>query len=88
MKCKVDQLRDAWNSGNQIGALRIAARFFDSSIDTKIFKSAHRKFEQLSLSIVRPLCPLLAQSGHDAPANESPLLGAKRKSVELSENVR
>jgi hypothetical protein len=35
---KVDQIRAAWEAGDQIGALRIAARFFDRSIDTKIFK--------------------------------------------------
>jgi hypothetical protein len=38
MKRKVDQIREAWNSGDQIGALRIAARFFDRSADTKIFQ--------------------------------------------------
>jgi hypothetical protein len=38
MKRKVDQLRDAWNTGDQIGALRIAARFFDRSIATKAFQ--------------------------------------------------
>jgi hypothetical protein len=38
MMRKVDKLRDAWLSGDQIGALRIAARFFDRSADTKLFK--------------------------------------------------
>ena len=38
MMRKVDKLRDAWLSGDQIGALRIAARFFDRSQDTKAFK--------------------------------------------------
>jgi hypothetical protein len=38
MKRKVDQLRDAWNTGDQIAALRIAARFFDRSNETIIFK--------------------------------------------------
>jgi hypothetical protein len=38
MKRKVDQIRDAWNGGDQIGALRIAARFFDRSSETEIFK--------------------------------------------------
>src|SRR5262249_7807762 len=38
MKRKVDQIRDAWNTGDQIGALRIAARFFDRSAETKTFK--------------------------------------------------
>jgi hypothetical protein len=38
MKRKVDQLSDAWNSGDQIAALRIAARFFDRSADAKTFK--------------------------------------------------
>jgi hypothetical protein len=35
---KTDQIRTAWATGNQIGALRIAPRFFDRSIDTKTFK--------------------------------------------------
>lgn len=38
MKCKVDQIRDAWAAGDQIRALRIAARFYDRSADTKAFK--------------------------------------------------
>jgi hypothetical protein len=38
MKCKSDQIRAAWGSGDRIGALRIAARFFDQSIDTVTFK--------------------------------------------------
>jgi hypothetical protein len=38
MDCKSDQIRAAWAVGDQIGALRIAARFFDRSIDTATFK--------------------------------------------------
>jgi hypothetical protein len=38
MNCKTDQIRAAWHAGDRIGALRIAARFFDRSIDTKVFK--------------------------------------------------
>ena len=38
MNCKSDQIRAAWHSGDRIGALRVAARFFDRSIDTKTFK--------------------------------------------------
>jgi hypothetical protein len=38
MRCKTDQIRTAWFRGDQIGALRIAARFFDRSLDTKTFK--------------------------------------------------
>jgi hypothetical protein len=38
MSCKTDQIRAAWHAGDRIGALRIAARFFDRSIDTVIFK--------------------------------------------------
>jgi hypothetical protein len=38
MICKSDQIRAAWHAGDQIGALRIAARFFDRSSDTKTFK--------------------------------------------------
>ena len=36
--CKLDQIRSAWASRDRIGALRIAARFFDRSADTKTFK--------------------------------------------------
>jgi hypothetical protein len=38
MKCKTDQIRAAWAAGDRIGALRIAARFFDHSVDTQTFK--------------------------------------------------
>jgi len=38
MICKTDQIRAAWGTGDRIGALRIAARFFDLSSDTKTFK--------------------------------------------------
>jgi hypothetical protein len=38
MICKSDQIRAAWAAGDRIRALRIAARFFDRSIDTKTFK--------------------------------------------------
>jgi hypothetical protein len=38
MNCKTDQIRAAWHAGYRIGALRIAARFFDRSIDTVTFK--------------------------------------------------
>jgi hypothetical protein len=38
MICKSDQIRAAWVAGDQIEALRIAARFFDRSSDTKTIK--------------------------------------------------
>ena len=38
MRCKTDQLRTAWAAGDRIDALRIAARFFDRSADTVVFK--------------------------------------------------
>jgi hypothetical protein len=38
MNCKSDQIRAAWAAGDRIGALRIAARFFDRSASTKTFK--------------------------------------------------
>ena len=44
INCKTNQIRAAWHAGDRIGALRIAARFFDRSIDTVTFKrgmSAH-----------------------------------------------
>ena len=36
MDCKVDKIRIAWAAGDQIGALRIAARFFDRSLLQKL----------------------------------------------------
>ncbi len=38
MTCKTEKLRIAWAAGDRIGALRIAARFFDRSDATKVFK--------------------------------------------------
>jgi hypothetical protein len=38
MKCKTDKIRTAWAGGDRIGALRIAARFFDRSTDTLTIK--------------------------------------------------
>jgi hypothetical protein len=35
---KTDQVRVAWSTGDRVGALRIAARFFDRSADTITFK--------------------------------------------------
>jgi hypothetical protein len=35
---KCSKIYEAWASGDRIGALRIAARFFDRSLDTQIFK--------------------------------------------------
>jgi hypothetical protein len=38
MRNKTDQIRSAWAAGDEIGALRIAAQFFDRSADTRTFK--------------------------------------------------
>jgi hypothetical protein len=38
MISKCDQIRAAWAAGEQISALRIAARFFDRSAETITFK--------------------------------------------------
>ena len=38
MNRKTDQVRAAWAAGDKIRALRIAARFFDRSVNTKTFK--------------------------------------------------
>src|ERR1700746_3816280 len=38
MRSKTDQIRSAWAAGDQIGALRIAAQFFDRSTATKTFQ--------------------------------------------------
>jgi hypothetical protein len=37
---KCDKIRAAWAEGDRVGALRIAARFFDRSEATKTFKRA------------------------------------------------
>jgi hypothetical protein len=38
MRSKSDQIRAAWATGDRIGALRIAAQFFDRSVATKTFQ--------------------------------------------------
>jgi hypothetical protein len=38
MSSKVSKVRSAWATGDKIGALRVAARFFDRSADTISFK--------------------------------------------------
>jgi hypothetical protein len=38
MNSKAGKIRSAWASGDKVAALRIAARFFDRSPDTKSFK--------------------------------------------------
>ena len=35
---KCGHIREVWARGDRIGALRVAARFFDRSIETQIFK--------------------------------------------------
>jgi hypothetical protein len=35
---KINKVRAAWVAGDRIGALRIAARFFDRSLDARSFK--------------------------------------------------
>jgi hypothetical protein len=38
MSSKISRVRSAWAAGDRIGALRIAARFYDRSADTISFK--------------------------------------------------
>jgi hypothetical protein len=38
MDSKTDKIQAAWAAGDRIGALRIAAQFFDRSANTKTFK--------------------------------------------------
>jgi len=40
VKSKTQQIREALSAGDQIGALRIAARFFDRSSATKTYRRA------------------------------------------------
>ena len=41
---KCSKIREAWASGDRIAALRIAARFFDRSEATQIFKRGMNAF--------------------------------------------
>ena len=41
---KCSKIREAWASGDRIAALRIAARFFDRSEDTQVFKRGMNAF--------------------------------------------
>ena len=65
---KCSKIREAWASGDGIGALRIAARFFDRSADTQIFKRGmnahnhpdfyrqlHKDPDQITVAAVRLL---------------------------------
>jgi hypothetical protein len=70
LKCKVDQIRDAWAAGDRIGALRIAARFFDRSDDTLVFKRSmsacnnpdfYRQLAQEPVQLVRSALEVLAK---------------------------
>jgi len=38
LQSKTDDLRQAWERGDKIGALRIASKFFDRSPETKVFQ--------------------------------------------------
>jgi transposase len=49
MRCKSDQIRDAWTRGDRIGALRIAARFYDRSDDTLVFKRGMARMMRVGL---------------------------------------
>ena len=70
---KCSKIREAWVSGDRIGALRIAARFFDRSIETQIFKrgmDAHnhpdfyRQLRQDPDQIIAAALQLLATKFH------------------------
>jgi len=70
MNCKTDQIRAAWHAGDRIGALRIAARFFDRSTDRKIFKRGmaaynnpdfYRQLGKDPEQLVAAACELLAK---------------------------
>jgi hypothetical protein len=67
---KTDKIRAAWAAGDRIGALRIAARFFERSEVTKVFKrgmDAHNNpqfYRQIGKdpeSLLRTALELLAQ---------------------------
>jgi hypothetical protein len=66
MKSKSDQIRAAWVAGDQIRALRIAARFFDRSAETKAFKRGMAAHNHPSFYIQLGLAP--AQIVSDALA--------------------
>jgi hypothetical protein len=48
MRSKTDQIRAVWFRGDRIGALRIAAQFFDRSVATKTFQRGIDAFATFS----------------------------------------
>ena len=73
---KCGHIREAWAAGDRIGALRIAARFFDRREDTQIFKrgmDAHnhpdfyRQLRQDSAQITAAALQLLAEKFNLTP---------------------
>jgi hypothetical protein len=70
MDSKTEQIRAAWAAGHRIGALRIAARFFDRSANTKMFKRSigahnnpdfYRQLDKDPQQIVRDALDALAK---------------------------
>ena len=70
MLSKCRKIRSAWAAGDHIGALRIAARFFDRSVDTHKFESHYLDW------LVGPY-----PQEHQAYADRSPISHIDRLSV-------
>jgi hypothetical protein len=77
MNCKSDQIRAAWAAGDRIGALRIAARFFDRSTATITFKRGIDAYNNPSF------CRQVGKDPEQLIANALELL-AKKFSLGLS----
>ena len=81
--CKTDQIRAAWAAGDQIGALRIAARFFDRSDSTKAFQRGmdannhpgfYRQIGQEPQELITSALDLLAKRGITGAHREQSLV--------------
>jgi hypothetical protein len=79
MRTKPDQMRSAWAADDRIGALRIAARFFDRSDATMTFQRGmdaynhpdfYRQLGKEPRQIVTAALELLAGGGHLFRSNQ------------------
>jgi hypothetical protein len=61
MNSKTDQIRTAWATGDQIRALRIAARFFDRSMEAYNNPGFYRQIGKESAQLTGAALHLLAK---------------------------
>ena len=52
---KCSKIREAWANGDRIGALRIAARFFDRSADPDFYRQLRKDPDQITVGALQLL---------------------------------